>query len=103
MQLSAIVKRTFVSQVFTVGHAGLDYGSGMALIGHMVGLNASYAVASNTGESPIGMNSTMGVTENGGLLGAGYCNLIESIVRKQLPAYPPIECGPRRERERVSR
>ena len=84
-------------QTYTVGHAGLDYGSGMALIGYMMGLNVSYAVASNTGESPMGMNSSMTESQNGNFLGSVYCPLLDGIVQKQLPGYPQFKCGPKRE------
>ena len=71
----------------------MDYGSGMPLIGIMTHLNVSYAMASNTGESQIGMNTTMGVLENGQVLYGSYCKFIESIVRTQVPNFPDFECG----------
>merc|ERR1719502_1266783 len=74
-----------------VGHAGLDYGSGMPAIGYLMGLNVSYAFASNTGESTIGMNESMGVLENMGVT-SGVCMLLQAVVHAQLPGYPPFDC-----------
>jgi len=77
----------------TVGHAGLDYGSGMPLIGFLPALNLSYAVAVNVGESTMGMNTSMGLLENVGFLESVYCELFDSIVHEQMPSYPAFECS----------
>lgn len=76
----------------TVGHPGLDYGSGMPLMAFVTELNISYAVAVNAGESPMGMNSSLSLFENFRVLDQLYCRFIDIIVHAQLPSYPPLEC-----------
>ena len=77
----------------TIGHAGLDYGSGMILVGRMLELNVSYALALNTGESPMGMNTSLGVQENANFLQSAYCEAVSAIVHAQIPTYPAFRCS----------
>ena len=77
----------------TVGHAGLDYGSGMPIIGFMTALNVSYALASNTGESPMGMNFSKGQLENSKFFYSISCEFLDVVVHAQLPTYPAFKCG----------
>lgn len=78
----------------SIGHAGLDYGSGMPIIGHFPALNVSYAWASNTGEQPMGMNTTLGVMENLKMLsGTTMCSFMETVVKAAVPEYADFECG----------
>ena len=56
-------------------------------------LNLSYAVGANTGESPTGMNATLGTLENGRLVSAVYCPFLQAAVQAQLPGFPDFECG----------
>lgn len=75
------------------GHAGLDYGSGMPQIGFLPELNISYSVAYNVGESPIGMNATMGLYENFGMASQTFlCQVLDAAIHAQLPDYPQFEC-----------
>ena len=51
-----------------IGHPGLDYGSGFPLIGFIKDINLSYALGANSGESPMGMNYSMGTLQNSALM-----------------------------------
>jgi len=80
-------------ELTTIGHPGLDYGSGFPLIGFVQQLNLSYALGSNTGESPMGMNYTMGALENSQMIRSLYCPFIQVALQAQLPGFPELECG----------
>lgn len=75
-----------------VGHAGLDYGSGMQLIGHLSALNVSFAMASNAGEASMGMNFSLGYLENAMAVQLGACGLLDAVVHAAYPSYPPFAC-----------
>ena len=79
-------------EAYQIGHPGLDYGSGMPAIGYVLGLNISYAVASNTGESVMGMNSTLGVAENLDVLDSVECQFFDIVIHAQMPSYPKFKC-----------
>ena len=79
-------------QVDAVGHPGLDWGSGMPNVGLLVDLNISYAMASNTGENTMGMNTSIGVMENYGVLNDIYCDFFDILVHAQVPSYPKFKC-----------
>ena len=76
----------------TIGHPGLDYGSGFPLIGFVPALNLSYALGSNTGEETIGMNFTLGAMDNAQLIRSASCPFIEAAVKAQLPGFPDFKC-----------
>lgn len=75
-----------------VGHAGLDYGSGFPTIGILTELNVSVAIGYNTGESPMGMNFTLGRLENRGLTQAIQCPFFDTVVHHALPGLPAFRC-----------
>ena len=75
-----------------LSHAGLDYGSGFPFLGWIPEVNVSLALASNTGEFPMGMNSSMGVLENSGLINVAACYIIRAAVMLELPTYPAMNC-----------
>jgi CubicO group peptidase (beta-lactamase class C family) len=77
---------------YQIGHAGLDYGSGVPRIGHMPSLNISYAIAINVGEEPIGMNSTLSSLQNYQGVLSFQCALLDAVIHEQLPDYPEFEC-----------
>uniref|UniRef100_A0A7S3FJD0 Uncharacterized protein n=1 Tax=Haptolina ericina TaxID=156174 RepID=A0A7S3FJD0_9EUKA len=84
-----------VWQTLQVGHPGADYGSGFPIIGFLPSLWASFAVATNEGEDNIGMNSTLGILENGNFLGSVYCEVFQLIVQLSIPqGAPQLACGP---------
>ena len=59
----------------SIGHAGLDYGSGIPLIGYIPSLGLSFAAASNTGEQLSGANSSLTILENQDFLSSLYCQV----------------------------
>ena len=77
----------------TVGHAGLDYGSGMPLIGHLPAVNLSYSIAVNVGESMIGMNTSQGIVENANIFDTIYCRFFDLTLHAAMPDYPAFKCG----------
>jgi len=66
-------------------HVGLDYGSGFPFLGFLPALGASFALATNSGEMPLGMNSTLRVSENKQLVSAISCDLLQLLVQMALP------------------
>ena len=66
----------------------------MQFIGLLTDLNISYSLASNTGETAMGMNTSLGVQENRNLMSV-VCALIDAAVHAQLPSYPAFECAPK--------
>ena len=77
-----------------VGHPGADYGSGFPLVGFLPSFGVSLAVASNTGEEQMGMNSTLGLIENQQFLGSAFCELLQLAIHLARPAAPLVACGP---------
>jgi len=75
-----------------IGHAGLDYGSGVPSIGYMPSLNLSFAIAINVGEVPIGMNSTLSTMTNYRGVLSFQCALLDAVIHEQLPRYPKFQC-----------
>ena len=75
-----------------IGHPGLDYGSGFPLVGFVKGLNLSFAIGSNTGENPMGMNYTLGTMENGQFISSVFCPFLQSAFQAQVPGFPDFEC-----------
>ena len=73
-------------------HAGEDYGSSVRFLGWLVGSNISFAVASNTGEGWQGMNTSLGLLENQGILLPAYCPFLETILHAQAPGFPTFRC-----------
>lgn len=73
-------------------HAGLDYGSGMELLGWITKVNVSFALASNTGEMPMGMNSSLGVMENERIMYASYCPFLGAVLKAAIPGFPDTKC-----------
>ena len=73
--------------------AGLDYGSGFPLIGFVPELNVSMALATNTGEMPMGMNYTMGALENRELIRAAQCPMFQAATQMALPGFPALKCS----------
>ena len=65
----------------------------MPIIGFMTALNVSYALASNTGESPMGMNFSKGQLENSRFFYSISCEFLDVVVHAQLPTYPAFKCG----------
>ncbi len=73
-----------------LNHVGVDYGSGFYYLGYLPSLGVSFAIATNTGEQPMGMNSTIGVLENQALLSAGFrCELMQVVIDLALPEEAP--------------
>lgn len=77
-----------------VGHPGLDYGSGFPIAFFVTGINATIALASNTGESCMGMNTTLGVLENMQLSNNAYCPMIHAATQLAAPGFPSFKCYP---------
>lgn len=80
-----------------IGHPGLDYGSGFPLIGFIKDINVSYALGANSGESPMGMNYSMGTLQNSALMSSAYCPFLQAAVQAQLPGFPDFECSSHRD------
>jgi len=77
-----------------IGHPGADYGSTVMLVGHLPSLNLSFAVATNTGEQPMGINSTLGLFENRNLIRSIYCELFQLAVAMAIPSgAPQLACN----------
>jgi len=73
----------------SIGHAGLDYGSGIPLIGYIPSLGLSFAAASNTGEQLSGANSSLTILENQDFLSSLYCQFLQIAINMALSEGAP--------------
>uniref|UniRef100_A0A7S3EQD9 Beta-lactamase-related domain-containing protein n=1 Tax=Haptolina ericina TaxID=156174 RepID=A0A7S3EQD9_9EUKA len=73
-------------------HAGLDYGSGFPTLGWFPDFNVSVALATNTGEQSMGMNTTMGIIENMDFIHGFSCALFQAVIQLASPEFPDFDC-----------
>jgi len=65
---------------------------GYLLIGYLPDLNMSFAMATNVGEEPMGMNMSMGRMENMRMTSVVPCPVLQAIIQIDQPGFPDFIC-----------